>query len=62
MSERENAQLPVPRRRVRSRVSADVWQQVKTAYASGIIGLREIARKDWHKTPHGLQGQLESPC
>jgi hypothetical protein len=28
---------------VRSRISADVWQQVKTAYASG-IGLREIAR------------------
>jgi hypothetical protein len=43
MSERENGQLPLPRRTVRSRVSADVWQQVKTAYASG-IGLREIAR------------------
>jgi hypothetical protein len=43
MSERENGQLPLPKRAVRSRVSAGVWQQVKTAYASG-IGLREIAR------------------
>jgi hypothetical protein len=43
MSERENGQLPRPERAVRSRVSADIWQQVKTAYASG-IGLREIAR------------------
>ena len=43
MSERENGQVPLPQRAVRSRVSADVWQQVKTAYASG-IGLREIAR------------------
>jgi hypothetical protein len=42
MSERENGQLPLAKR-VRSRISADVWQQVKTAYASG-IGLREIAR------------------
>src|SRR5439155_17517718 len=42
-SERENGQLPPPRGRVRSRISADVWQQTKTAYASG-IGLREIAR------------------
>src|SRR4030095_7396338 len=41
MSERENSQQP--KRSVRSRISADVWQQVKTAYASG-IGLREIAR------------------
>jgi hypothetical protein len=41
MSERKNGQLP--KRSVRSRISADVWQQVKTAYASG-IGLREIAR------------------
>jgi hypothetical protein len=41
MSERENGQLP--KRPVRSKVSANVWQQVKTAYAGG-IGLREIAR------------------
>jgi hypothetical protein len=43
MSERENGQLPLAKRALRSRISADVWQQVKTAYASG-IGLREIAR------------------
>jgi hypothetical protein len=43
MSERENGQLSLPKRAVRSRIPADVWQQVKTAYASG-IGLREIAR------------------
>jgi hypothetical protein len=43
MSECENGQLPLPKRAVRSRISADVWLQVKTAYASG-IGLREIAR------------------
>jgi hypothetical protein len=42
MSERQNGQLPLAKR-VRSRISADVWQQVRTAYASG-IGLREIAR------------------
>ncbi len=42
MSERENGEPPLAKR-VRSRISADVWQQVKTAYASG-IGLREIAR------------------
>src|SRR5260370_5725013 len=44
MSERENGQLPLPRRRVRGRISAEVWEQVKTAYATGSIGLREIAR------------------
>jgi len=43
ISECENGQQPLPKRAVRSRISADVWQQVKTAYASG-IGLREIAR------------------
>ena len=43
MSERGNGQLPLPGRSVRSKISADVWEQVKTAYASG-IGLREIAR------------------
>jgi hypothetical protein len=26
------------------RIAPDTWQQIKTAYASGIIGLREIAR------------------
>jgi hypothetical protein len=30
--------------RVRSRISAEVWEQVKTAYATDSIGLREIAR------------------
>src|SRR4029453_3658958 len=43
MIEQENGQLPLLKRTVRSKISADVWQQVKTAYASG-IGLREIAR------------------
>jgi hypothetical protein len=43
MSERQNGQLPLAKRAGRSRISADIWQQVKTAYASG-IGLREIAR------------------
>jgi len=40
MSERENDQ-PLPRRTMRRRISSDVWEQTKTAYASG-IGLREI--------------------
>jgi hypothetical protein len=43
MSERENGQLPLQGRSVRSKISADVWEQIRTAYASG-IGLREIAR------------------
>jgi hypothetical protein len=43
MGERENGQLPQPKQTGRSRISAEVWQQVKTAYAGG-IGLREIAR------------------
>jgi hypothetical protein len=43
MSERENGQLPLAKRRVRSSVSSDRWEQIKTAYASG-IGLRDIAR------------------
>jgi hypothetical protein len=42
MSEGENGQLPLAKQTVRRRISADGWQQVKTAYASG-IGLREIA-------------------
>jgi len=50
MSERKNGQLPRPRRRVRNRISSDVWEQTKTAYASG-IGLREIARS--MKIPEG---------
>jgi hypothetical protein len=43
MSEQENGQLPLAKRTMRSRISADVWEQIKTGYASG-IGLREIAR------------------
>ena len=43
MSECENGELPPPKRTVHSRISADVWEQIRTAYASG-IGLREIAR------------------
>src|SRR6266496_4622324 len=43
MSERENGQTPLPTRTARSRISSERWEQVKTAYASG-IGLREIAR------------------
>src|SRR5439155_5858867 len=43
MSECENGQLPPASGSVRSRISVDVWEQTKTAYASG-IGLREIAR------------------
>jgi hypothetical protein len=44
MSERENGQEPSAKRTVRSRISAERWEQIKTAYASG-IGLREIARR-----------------
>ena len=43
MSEPGNGQLPLPGRRERSRIAPDIWEQVKTAYATG-IGLREIAR------------------
>jgi hypothetical protein len=43
MSERGNGQLSLPRRSVRSKISSDIWEQIRTAYASG-IGLREIAR------------------
>jgi hypothetical protein len=42
MSEWENGQLP-RKRTVRSRISSEQRDQIKTAYASG-IGLREIAR------------------
>ena len=44
MSEQENGQLPLEKRIARSRISSDAWEQVKTAYATGSIGLREIAR------------------
>jgi hypothetical protein len=44
MSERENGQLPLAKRTLRSRISSERWEQIKTAYAAG-IGLREIARK-----------------
>jgi hypothetical protein len=43
MSEHENGQLPPAKQAARSRISAERWEQIKTAYASG-IGLREIAR------------------
>src|SRR5436309_13869746 len=44
MSEQGNGQLPLAKRTVRNRDSSGLWDQIKTAYASG-IGLREIARK-----------------
>jgi len=43
MSERENGRMPLAKRTVRSRISSERLEQIKTAYASG-IGLREIAR------------------
>jgi hypothetical protein len=43
MGEQGNGQLPLAKRTVRSRVSSGLWEQIKTAYASG-IGLRELAR------------------
>ena len=43
MSEQKNGQLPLARRIARTRISTETWEQIKTAYASG-IGLREIAR------------------
>src|SRR5205814_6037246 len=43
ISEQGNGQLPLAKRTVRNRVSSGLWEQIKTAYASG-IGLREIAR------------------
>jgi hypothetical protein len=50
MSERENGQLPLEKRTIRSRISSERWEQIKVAYVSG-IGLREIARK--MKIPEG---------
>ena len=44
MSEGENGQLAPAKRTIRSRISSERWEQIKTAYAAG-IGLREIARK-----------------
>jgi hypothetical protein len=44
MSEQENDQEPLAKRTVRNRISSELWEQIKTAYAAG-IGLREIARK-----------------
>jgi DNA-binding NarL/FixJ family response regulator len=44
MSERQNGQLARAKRTIRSRISSERWEQIKTAYAAG-IGLREIARK-----------------
>jgi uncharacterized protein YjcR len=44
MSEPENGQLPLAKRTLRNRISADIWEQIKTGYAAG-INLREIARK-----------------
>jgi hypothetical protein len=43
MGEQENGRLPLATRTVRNRISADIWDQIKPAYAAG-IGLREIAR------------------
>src|SRR5205085_5748650 len=43
MSEQGNGQLPLAKRTVRNRDSSGLWEQIRTAYASG-IGLREIAR------------------
>ena len=44
MSERENGQSLLAKRTGHIRISADIWQQIRTAYATGSIGLREIAR------------------
>jgi hypothetical protein len=43
MNEQENGQRPIPKQSMRSRISSERWEQIKTAHASG-IGLREIAR------------------
>ena len=50
MSERENGQLPLAKRTIRSRISSERSEQIKVAHVSG-IGLREIARK--MKIPEG---------
>ena len=43
MNEQENGQCPMPKQSMRSKIPSERWEQIKTAYASG-IGLREIAR------------------
>ena len=43
MNEQENEQSQLAKPTVRSRIPSERWEQIKTAYASG-IGLREIAR------------------
>jgi hypothetical protein len=43
MSEQENERLPFAKQPMRTRIRPERWEQIKTAYASG-IGLREIAR------------------
>ena len=66
MSERDNGQLPLAKRTIRSRISSERWEQIKVAYAAG-IGLREIARKMnipegtvlAHAKRHGWTQQIE---
>ena len=43
MSAQENGDYPGAKQHAGSKISRDQWQQIKTAYASG-IALREIAR------------------
>ena len=67
MSERENGQQPLEKRTIRSRISSERWEQIKTAYAAG-IGLREIARKMdipqgtvlAHAKRHGWTNQIQA--
>jgi hypothetical protein len=44
MNEQENEQSQLAKPTTRNRISAERWEQIKTARASG-IGLREIARE-----------------
>ena len=44
MSQSDNGQLRLAQRTIRSIISSERWEQIKTAYAAG-IGLREIAHK-----------------
>src|SRR5262249_47651898 len=44
MIQPQNGQLPRAKRTIRSRISSERWEQIKTGYAAG-VGLREIARK-----------------
>jgi hypothetical protein len=43
MNEQENDQSQLAKPMTRNRISSERWEQIKTAYASG-LGLREIAR------------------